>query len=183
MNTHKLILAAVWCLALMAGTTVASGTAEAVSLVTPQGGPVGGSWQRWANEAKVPTVNATVVMMPASFCDIPGVAQASGCSNTTPPWALYASGHDVLYFELGHIFDANRLTWSERGQFAHVWGVYGHPWADSTKALMAGQEDGLMVDFAAAYESCALGWHSGGLQAGEAPTIQMGNTCALIRSA
>lgn len=164
--------------ALVGAVLAFAAPAHAV-LVTPQGKPVGGMYQRWVNQSRMPTVNGAVEMMGATICQ-----GAAGCSDYYPgarTAVLHATDRSTLYFELGHLYDFENLTWRERGRLARVWGVKGHPWRDSISALNAGREDGLEVDFAAAYEACALGKTVTGLAAGDAPAIQMRDTCALIR--
>ncbi len=37
--------------------------AQAVTLVTPTGQPVGGQWQQWADEAHVPTLSGDLIVV------------------------------------------------------------------------------------------------------------------------
>lgn len=161
---------------------VFSGAASATTFVTPKGAPAGGSWAAWAAQSAEPTVPGRVQIWPASLC-----GGAGGCSNyytdVNPHVAiLHAEGRFTFYFEMGHLFDWELLTWAERGTLSKIWGVYGHPWNDTWAAVQAGREDGLEADFAAVYAYCAEGITTGGLQSGDAPSILMRSSCSYIRS-
>ena len=160
--------------------------AQAVTLVHPDGTLVGGKWQRWANQALVPTVRGPLIFEPtAEF----GCGGADACSMRSPgpgePATTAASDQPGLYFELGHQFDWTYLTNADRGRFARMWGRPHHPWVDSVASVMSGSEDGLEGDFAAVYEECAwsavpdldIAW-------GDLPPIDPRHplaSCALIR--
>ena len=165
------------CLALFFGGVA---TAQAhVLLIRPDGQPVGGIWQRWTNDAKIPTIDGRTILMDASICQ-----GALGCSEYYPAdrtAILHATNRQTLYFELGHLFDYEVLTWHDRGVLSLTWGTHGDPWNNSFSALQQGREDGLTADFAAAYQACALGENFGGLASGDAPVIQTHDTCTLIR--
>jgi hypothetical protein len=45
--------------------------ASAVTLVDQQGRPVGGQWQQWANEAKVPTIPGDLIVQVGDMCGSP----------------------------------------------------------------------------------------------------------------
>lgn len=157
-------------------------TGTATTFVTRHGTTASGPDAAWASQAHEPTVLGQVQVWPASLC-----GGAAGCSeyytDVQPRIAvIHAADRDIFYFEMGHLFDYEMLTWPERGLLAHVWGVYGHRWNNSFNALQQGQEDGLTADFAAVYASCAEGTKVSGLQAGEAPSITVRNTCSLIRA-
>ncbi len=90
-------------------------------LVTPQGSPVGGKWQRWVDLSRVPTVDETVVFYPndTSGC----LVGADGCAVATPPTVYLAADaqRPALYHELGHLFDFAILTDAERLRFMRIW--------------------------------------------------------------
>jgi hypothetical protein len=164
-----------------------AGTGRAVVLVDPNGVPVGGQFQTWADQAKVPTINTPLAFftdcaageqtdtipvsgVPAGCDDPCGVAAA--CSWGPPFDGTGSSGTFVsdpahmaspwlsrndLYFELGHQFDWHMLTWHDRYRLARIWRVVGKPWLNSLVALNNGTEDGLSADFASAYSDCAWG--------------------------
>ncbi len=46
-------------LAALVAMLVLTAPAQAVTLINQQGQPIGGQWQQWANQAKVPTIPAT----------------------------------------------------------------------------------------------------------------------------
>ena len=112
--------------------------AQAVTLVHPDGTLVGGKWQRWANQALVPTVRGPLIFEPtAEF----GCGGADACSMRSPgpgePATTAASDQPGLYFELGHQFDWTYLTNADRGRFARMWGRPHHPWVDSVASVMS----------------------------------------------
>lgn len=170
-------------LLLAAIALLAAGPARAVLLVTSQGQPVGGKWQRWADGAKVPTVPGHLTFSTdASFCG------AEACS-WGPPWFGFTRGTAVaaddftaradLYFELGHQFDWERLTWADRRYLERHWQISvirTHPlrvtdvrwwqWKDSATSLRLGAEDGMEAIFASIYADCALGENDVGLSIG-----------------
>lgn len=167
---------------LLAFGSVPAG-AQAVTLVTPQGQPVGGSWQRWANAAEVPTVRGALVFT-TNPSDCGGGPTADGCSGEA--WTM-ASSRYALYYELGHQFDWHVLTSGDRQRLARIWGVPHARWKDTNWSLTNYVEDGLEVDFAAVYADCAEGGRgSDGLQSGLAPAIRLDpekRTCAMVSRA
>jgi hypothetical protein len=144
-------------LTLVATVSLAfTGSAQAVTLITPQGQLVGGQWQAWANDSKVPTASGLIVFeVPAAM----GCATAGGCSLQAPTPGtspiISASNRYTLYFELGHQFDWRYLTDANRSRIARFWGHPHWPWLDSARSLDHGSEDGLMADFDNAYAQCA----------------------------
>lgn len=143
-----------------------AGTARAVTLVTPQGQPVGGRWQRWADESKIPTVAGDLIFVPnASGCTAGITACSSSRSQGYPATETFVSldvgtgpsARDSLYWELGHQFDWRYLTGAQRRYFARAWSTPHARWMDTTTALAAGYEDGLEAEFAQIYDDCAWG--------------------------
>jgi hypothetical protein len=158
------------------------------TLSTPiSGAPVQSRYQLWIKEDRMPTPQGVVIIMTQSqLCFIPGVAFSGGCSETIDSdshiFGLAAVDQQAFYFELGHIVDWRDLTTVNRIRLAQMWKQPHAVWNDSPKALAVGQEDGLEVDFAASYAACAEGTSPEFLQSGEAPFIQEGSSCSMIRS-
>jgi hypothetical protein len=167
--------------------------ARAALLVTPQDRPIGGQWQRWTNESRMPTYRGVVQLVPASvaFCgdDVLGCAEAGHCplglvdcaANGAVP--VIAVGrrdeHWTLLHELGHEFDWAYLTGRERERLLVLMGDAGQPW----------REGGAQDDFANLYATCAEGYGRRGwpynTETGDgwpvAPTLaDLNATCALI---
>lgn len=136
--------------------------AKAVTLVTPTGQPVGGKWQAWANEAKVPTVAKLV--LDVSEADAQGsCGGADACSYGWQPGTERETvvapnaGRRDFYYELGHQFDWQRLKGANRQYLAREWGAPHAHWLDSQASIDAGSEDGLEAVFPDIYADCALG--------------------------
>lgn len=135
-----------------------SASAGAVTLVTPQGQPVGGKWQRWADQARVPTYSGTVIFGDVADCE----GAAHGCALFTltpaeivvadhpiPRWKL-ANPRWVLYHELGHIYDWQHLTAADRAQLTLLMGDRSRSWTE-VRVVNGGAQD----DFADLYAFCA----------------------------
>jgi hypothetical protein len=170
--------------------------AHAVVFVTPGGQPVGGKWQAWADEAKVPTLagDLTITSPAAIGCladacsESPDslVLEADGSAQSVRPAVETALASNVvrfdLYWELGHQFDRAYLTPTDRERFLGLWRTPSAPGGDSIAALSVATENGAEADFAGAYADCALGDpvtpDAGSFQS--APTISPGGTCGLI---
>lgn len=134
-------------------------------------------YQAWADSSLEPVVSGRVEVFSARLC-----GGWFGCSTYNPGVAaIHADTRSTFLFEEGHLIDWMYLTRLERMAFARIWGVYGKPWNNSMEALRHGREDGLTADFGAAYRSCAEGRSAQGLAVGNAPPINLHNTCALIR--
>jgi hypothetical protein len=91
----------------------------AVRLVSPEGAPLTGRWQAWANRSLVPTVTGRVVLR-ATGC--PGLPKVAGCVYTSQPRVIYiktglANPRDVLLHELGHVYDLTVLNNHDRARF------------------------------------------------------------------
>ena len=166
-------------LVLLAACLAFATSAQAVTLINPDGTPVGGQLQQWANESRVATGNYTLTVGGFACSEAQttlGVAPAApGCStgtnvdgssfNPTAPFSTYVNTTDyapwavreTLYFELGHQFDWHFLTAADRRYLARAWGLAHWHWSDSIAGLEAGAEDGLEGVFAAVYQDCADG--------------------------
>ena len=161
-------------------------------LVAPDGQPVGGRWQQWIDQSRIPTVIGDITLFkPQSFCGYTGPALGMGCSLFAAPYReIAASDRDSLYWELGHQFDWLYLTRTDRRYLAREWGrPYAH-WWDTQRALADGGEDGLEAEFAAVYRDCAWGVNDkGATVASDAAgsnyrppqIVPRINTCAFIR--
>jgi len=131
-----------------------------VELMNPDGAPVGGQWQAWANASQVPTIAGplTFVSDPQAvwaFCE----QVVAGCSSSPDfypgdPWEVAATTRWSLYAELGHEFDWRYLTDANRQQLEELWHVWPAAWWDTDTVAT---ENGVQGDFAAAYADCAAG--------------------------
>jgi hypothetical protein len=136
--------------------------AQAVTLVNPAGQPIGGRWQRWANEMRVPTVRGRLTL-DVSAADASAMCGATtGCSegwDGLEPviWIEPYAGRDTLYYELGHEFDWLELIAADRSFLAREWGTPRAHWWDSEASLARGSEDGLEAVFPQIYADCASG--------------------------
>lgn len=190
-------------LATVATALVCASPASAVTLVTPQGAPVGGTWQTWANESRVPTVSGTLTFVPsnsacsgAPSCRQGGAPyQPAGTPFTV--WVLAPDStrgsqyvaRDSLYFELSGAFDARYLTDVDRRYLARGWGEPRAPWWNTVAALEHNTENGLEVGFASVYADCAEGINDNGGETGffnagpyHAPTLYPTiNTCVYLQ--
>lgn len=120
--------------------------------------PAGSPYQRWADEAKVPTpsVTLTVIEEPCPTY-LAGGSEALACTmrGTNTIWMSPEawSPKETFFHELGHNFDYYDLTEWERNRFRGLVHDY-RPW----EANPEGPNEG----FAAAYALCAMGTHSHG---------------------
>jgi hypothetical protein len=142
--------------------------AGAVTLITPQGAPLPGPWQAWANEARMPTggyqlaIVASAGCGPTAFCSIgpvpPMGTPATPYATSLPDLGMPPNSlQDHMLFELGHQVDWHLLTAADRERLAALWKVRGVSWWDSAAAITVGAEDGLEGVFAGVYTDCALG--------------------------
>ncbi len=167
--------------------------AQAVTLVTPTGTPVGGQWQQWADEAHAPALSGDLIVVvndAVSMC----AGADYGCSISPNDQLNYqgsamtfvdsypdgtGTNQDQFCEELGHQFDWAYLTAAEREAFAAVWSS-DLPWWDSASSLARGQEDGLEFEFALNYADCAIdqNWQISWVP--QISTTQLDKTCALV---
>jgi hypothetical protein len=158
MKHRILTVAATWLFASLALAT----TAQAVTLVDQAGHPVGGKWQRWADEMKIPTVRRVTLDISVAdanaFCGVAGACSLGSLPGQ--PREIVAApdaGRDGLYYELGHQFDWDYLNVGNRRFLARAWGDPGARWQDSAAGLADGSEDGLEGVFPQIYADCASG--------------------------
>ena len=140
----KLLLLA--ALALLALTS----TASAATLLTPQGQPVGGQWQRYMDESRMPTYGGAMVFTSnyVGVCSGGSGGNVVGCTTnyaltpTSPALATYpqtgiderllnrqrannlsydATPRWVLLYEQGHVIDDYYLTDAERSELIQLW--------------------------------------------------------------
>src|ERR1700722_2830847 len=158
-------------LASIAASLCLCGTAQAGTvLVSPTGQPVGGIYQQWVNQDRVPSANVTVVFtVGTGNCSYVGYT-APACSDGVYPGSDW-TGENIwldpnnplkvqrqsLYFELGHIYDWTQLSNGDRGYLARNWWLAHHHWWDTVAGLVHGDEDGLEGMFGAIYQDCAYG--------------------------
>ena len=144
--------------------------ARAVTLVTPQGQPIGGQWQQWADEAQVPSLSGTLPVDNDPTLCMGGTACSSSpnmalqepdgslirADGPTETWAAPNVAEWNFDFELGHQFDWAYLTDADRAQFAQLWSSTLH-WWDTLASAQQAMEDGLEAEFANIYATCAVG--------------------------
>src|SRR4051794_17261 len=101
---------------------VVSAPAQAVTLVSPSGDARGARYPTWANAAFVPTP-AGVVDLVLQSCP---VDVSDGCIyHGAPPTIFLGTAvrdRPTLLHELGHAFDAQRLTPAYRAGFESIFG-------------------------------------------------------------
>lgn len=147
------------------------------ALVGPSGSPVPVLWQRWTDQAKVPTypgrvqmeISAAAAQQVCGFDPNGGVdtelilgCETLGVQTGLPEVILTPSGDErgVLYHELGHVFDSYVMTDRWRIRFMELWGV--RPRRRITRAGMWGgvgtaSQNGVPNEwFAEGYRLCAM---------------------------
>jgi hypothetical protein len=101
---------------------VVAATASAVTIVSPSGDPRIARYQTWANASIMPTP-AGVVDLVLATCP---VAVSDGCIDHGAPPTIYLGpavrDRAVLLHELGHAFDAQRMTPAYRAAFESIIG-------------------------------------------------------------
>ncbi|MBV8221368.1 MAG: hypothetical protein JO325_23115 [Solirubrobacterales bacterium] len=145
-----------------------------MTLVAPNGTPVGGELQQWANAAQVPTLNGPLTTdtnasdVNAACARAPACSTAPGSAEEYDGGLIYGQPAETWVapdavnqwqfdFELGHQFDYAYLTRTDRAEFAQLWGSTLH-WWDTSSGLARGIEDGLEAEFADVYATCAVGY-------------------------
>lgn len=89
-----------------------------MTLVNPQGRPIGGILQRWANQMQVASWRGTLVIdANTAPCQV-WPWHPPACADITPTGTVYyaPSLHDpdIFYWELAHEFDARYLSDADR---------------------------------------------------------------------
>jgi hypothetical protein len=121
-------------------------SAQATTLVTPAGAPLGGQLQAVVNGSRIPTPAGAVAV---DLHPCPG-SQYDSCWDATVLHLPTARGVDLrwtLMHELGHVFDDRVLTAADRAAFKRVI-RYSAAWTTGDEP--AGER------FAEAYAGCAL---------------------------
>lgn len=144
MRRGALILVVLGLLAVPAGAQAwATFTPDApppvvtTHLVRPSGAPVGGQWQRWANESYAPGYRGTVTLDLSAHADNFYCGGAIGCSvneglTTSNPEIFDFPNGDrwtrrySLLYELGHVFDYRYLTDGDRRAIMRLWHIEAH---------------------------------------------------------
>ena len=140
-------------------------------LIDPSGHPIGGRWQRWINEAQVPTYPGTMIL-DASTRTAYRVCATGGCSAPPAPcfwsscgqgypetWLLTDDTRDGLYYEQGHIVDFMLTTDADRARFMRIWRLPGTvaDWWKDEYLFTASHVHPPGEVWSAAYELCAVG--------------------------
>lgn len=172
-------------IAIIGGLAPAS--AQAVTLVNPDGTPVGGKWQQWVDEMKIPTIAGSLTFVVSSdpCLGAPGCSMGPfpGGSSQTDTWIDNTANDSLaqytLYFELGHQFDWGYLTPWQRTYLLHRWKIFHTDW---WKPLDGDFVGGAL--FSADYANCAVGESDKGgtfgLWAGGPNANPTTNTCKYI---
>jgi hypothetical protein len=131
-------LLAVLVAVALAVPAVAQATGARMSFSTPQpphapltlvgvNGPIGGTWQRWVDEARVAVWRGDVDFSASDRAvDTECGATDGGCFLEAQRDLLVSpdrGGRFGLYHELGHLFDATLLTDADRAAFMRIWHV------------------------------------------------------------
>lgn len=162
----------VWLIAL--GGLALCGQAQASTTISPDSGTTY-PYQRWVDEARVPTpdVTLTVVEAPCPY------EQATGCTrdDASTIWLNPVLGHRHEFLhELGHQFDYHVMTDEARAQFLAI--------RHDTRAWRS-PPDSPHEQFAEAYALCAqpqrANWHQAAFRYWQGRSAHRA-VCGLIRS-
>src|SRR2546423_5268305 len=138
-------LACLACLVALAVLALGS-TAHALTLVSPSGDPRVAQYQAWANGAAMPTPTGVVDLV-LQACPVP---ISDGCVVQGAPPTIYLGAavrtRATLLHEIGHAFDAQRLTDADRAGFEAILGDT-RPWRSAANSPHE--------QFAEAYSLCA----------------------------
>ena len=119
-------LARLVCAAVLGLLALAS-TADALELVSPSGDPRVARYQGWADAARMPTPTGVVELVLAP-CPVP---ISDGCIMHGAPPTIFLGptvrDRPILLHELGHAFDAQRMTPSDRVAFEAIF-ADGRAW-------------------------------------------------------
>ena len=133
------------CLVALAVLALGS-TAHAVTIVSPSGDPRVAKYQVWANAAAMPTPTGVVDLV-LQTCPVP---ISDGCVLQGAPPTIYLGStvrtRATLLHEIGHAFDAQRLTDADHAAFEAIFGDT-RPWRSASNSPHE--------QFAEAYSLCA----------------------------
>lgn len=127
--------------------------AEAVTVVLPGGTVRPQPYQRWADESYAPTIGGRVHLTLTPCPDTEGRA----CADPVEPRIWLdpgTTGRLDLLHELGHVFDTQELSDTERARFSRSLHIHPGAWNDYNR------ENPTAEKFAVAYSMCAL-WGRG----------------------
>lgn len=121
-------LAGVVFAAVLSQSGVAHG--RALTAVSASGDPMGGSYQRWIDRSRTPTVRGKVRLV---LTGCPARPRFVGCVYSRRLHTIYLTRgapkmRSVLYHELGHLFDYRLLSGRERGAYKRLIGPSGRSW-------------------------------------------------------
>lgn len=135
----RFLFALLALLLLGAAPAVADDGQQTTLLLSPTGQPVGGKWQAWMNESRMPTFNGPMVLDLVASGPLPGcMAGAQDCttaSGFTPGLSAALAGdpetvlstprqtapHWSLLYEQAHVVDLRYLTDADRAAFLRLW--------------------------------------------------------------
>ncbi len=131
------------------GSSGARAAKGAVKLFSPQGKPLPGRWQSYADSSRVPTIPGRVTIRIARC---PALPRAAGCVYTKRPRRIFIrpGGRDprgVLLHELGHSYDLTVMNNRDRGRFRRIMRASARKWWAGGRPLAE--------QFAEAYSWCA----------------------------
>lgn len=124
-------------LALLAALMVAAALSQAdlaharvLTAVSVSGQPMGGSYQRWIDRSRIPTVRGKVRLV---LTGCPARPRFVGCVYSRRLHTIYLTRgapkmRSVLYHELGHLFDYRLLSGRERRAYKRRIGQSGRSW-------------------------------------------------------
>ena len=150
-DAPRLACIAAIAMAAVVAEPLTPGVAQArgLTLVKKNGKKVGGSYQRWADRSRIPTVRGRVRVL---LTGCPARPRLAGCVYSSRLRTIYLVRgaprmRRVLYHELGHLFDFRLMGRGERRAYKRLIGQRGRGW-------FAGKNPPA-EQFAEAYALCA----------------------------
>jgi hypothetical protein len=124
--------------------------ARTLTAVSKNGKPMGGSYQRWIDRSRIPMVSGRVRIV---LTGCPGRPKVVGCVFTRRLRTVYLRRgtpriREVLYHELGHLFDLRLMSRGERRLYKRLIGQRRRAWFGGVNPPAE--------QFAEAYALCAL---------------------------
>ena len=107
-----------------------SAHARELTAVSVSGQPMGGSYQRWIDQSRAPTVRGKVRLV---LTGCPARPRFVGCVYSRRLHTIYLTRGApklrlVLYHELGHLFDFRLMSGRERQAYKRLIGQSGRAW-------------------------------------------------------